>query len=93
MYIETYRHKSGARKLAAELWQKGVARELADEALQELDDQSEEVTRMAEKYLRSHSPDKQKLTAYLLRHGFAYETVKSALRALDVAFVNPYDED
>lgn len=83
IYIDTYRHKSGARKLEAELRAKGVARETVDSALEALEDQTEEVAHIAERYLRTHKPDKRKLTAYLLGKGFDYDTIKSALGNFD----------
>lgn len=83
IYIDTYKHKSGARKLEAELRAKGIARETIEEALESIDDQSEAAMRLAEKYLSSHAPDKRKLTAYLMSKGFDYDTIKSALSDSD----------
>lgn len=81
-YIAAYRRKFGARKLHADLLQKGVSREVADAALEDLDGQADEATAAAEKYLRSHDFDVGLLTAFLLRRGFDYDTVKEALSNL-----------
>ena len=84
MYIESYKHKSGARKIEAELLGKGIERDTVAEALDGLDSQTDAVTRIAEKYLFSHKADKRKLTAYLMNKGFDYDTVKEALGDMEI---------
>lgn len=87
VYVEAYKHKSGVRKLEAELRNKGVAREIIDKALQEAfedtDEQAEAAKRLAEKYLASHKPDRRKVTAFLAGRGFDFDTIKDALREFD----------
>ena len=86
MYVEAYRNKSGARKLEAELRQKGVSRDIIEEELARLDDQTADVLRLAEKWLSSHSPDRRKLTAFLLSKGFSYDDVRESLSELSECF-------
>lgn len=83
IYVEEYKRKAGVRKLEADLREKGVPRRYIEDALAALEDQTDAAAALAEKYLRSHAPDYRKLTAYLLSKGFDYDTVKSALRALE----------
>ncbi len=82
MYVEAYKSKSGARKLEAELRQKGVPREIIEEELEKLDDQTADATRVAEKWLSSHSTDKRKLSAFLVGKGFRYDTVREVVGEL-----------
>lgn len=86
-YIDAYKHKSGVRKLEAELRNKGVTRDIIDEALraafEDSDEQAEAARRLAEKYLASHKRDKRKVAVFLAGRGFDYDTVKEALRAFD----------
>ncbi len=84
LYVEEYKRKAGARKLAYDLQQKGVARSVVDQVLETLDDEqtAADVAALARKYLRSHAYDKRKLTAYLLGKGFAYDAVKAGLEQL-----------
>ncbi len=83
LYVEFYKAKSGVKKLESELRQKGISDDIINEALSEIDDQTESALRLAEKYLRSHAPDKRKLTAYLLSKGFEYDSVREAVKSLD----------
>ena len=86
-YIEKYKHKAGARKLENDLLHKGVPRAVVDRQLQEIDDgqTAEAILALAQKYLRSHAPDRRTLTAYLLSKGFSYDAVKDALREIDLS--------
>ncbi len=83
MYIEAYGKKSGVRKLRAELRAKGVAGEIIDNALSEMNDRTDAVVRLAEKYLSSHARDKRKVYAYLMGRGFEYDTIRQALNDMD----------
>ena len=69
------------RKLSAELAAKGVARHIIESALGESgrDDESELAKIIAKK--RARYPDDQKFMQYLVRQGFGYDDVKSALRS------------
>ena len=76
------RHQSkgvSRRKLEAELRAKGVAPEVINQALAQSrrTDEDELAKVIAKK--RPRSPDEQKLIAYLLRQGFAYDDIRAAL--------------
>ena len=76
------RHQSkgvSRRKLEAELRAKGVALEVINQALAQSrrTDEDELAKVIAKK--RSRYPDEQKLIAYLLRQGFAYDDIRAAL--------------
>ena len=62
---------------------RGVEQRFIDEAISEMEDQTENVTRLAEKYLRSHAPDKRKLITFLLSKGFDYDTVKESVENIN----------
>ena len=67
------------RKLTNELRAKGVDSTLIDEALHASDrDESEELRRVLQKK-RIKYPDEQKLIAYLVRQGFSYDDIRSAM--------------
>lgn len=72
------------RKLNAELLQKGIKREIIDEALVEytgIDEQDALATLIKKK--RNKYADEQKLMAYLASQGFSYGSIKEALQELD----------
>ena len=76
------RHQSkgvSRRKLEAELRAKGVAPEVINQALAQSrrTDEDELAKVIAKK--RPRYPDEQKLIAYLLRQGFAYDDIRAAL--------------
>ena len=76
------RHQSkgvSRRKLEAELRAKGVAPEVINQALAQSrrTDENELAKVIAKK--RPRYPDEQKLIAYLLRQGFAYDDIRAAL--------------
>jgi len=76
------RHQSkgvSRRKLEAELRAKGVAPEVIHQALAQSrrTDEDELAKVIAKK--RPRYPDEQKLIAYLLRQGFAYDDIRAAL--------------
>lgn len=71
------------RKLTAELRAKGVSGSIIEEVLGEsLRSDATELTKMIEKK-RSKYDDDQKLIAYLVRQGFSYDDIKSALSGSD----------
>ncbi len=77
------RHQSkgiSVKKLVAELRGKGVEQTIIDQAVQ---NRTREEKGELEKVLskkRNRYPDEQKLIAYLLRQGFAYDDILTALR-------------
>jgi regulatory protein len=73
----------GRRALAAELRQKGIARETIEAALQNLDEDAlayQAAVKQARKYENLEWADfRRKMNAFLARRGFNYETAKSAV--------------
>jgi regulatory protein len=73
----------GRRALAAELRQKGIARETIETALQNLDEDAlayQAAVKQARKYENLEWADfRRKMNAFLARRGFNYETAKSAV--------------
>ncbi len=73
----------GRRALAAELRQKGIAREIIEAALQNLDEDAlahQAAVKQFRKYANLEWADfRRKMTAFLARRGFDYETAKSAV--------------
>jgi len=84
-WIENRSLTKGAsmRKLIAELKSKGVSDTIISQALSETERTDEvEIQKIIAKK-RSHYPDGQKLTMYLVRLGFNYDDVKRALAEND----------
>lgn len=84
-WVENRNMTKGAskRKLANELRAKGVETGVIDAALAETDrDDQQELQKIITKK-RARYPDEQKLIAYLLRQGFSYDDVKSAVNEGD----------
>jgi regulatory protein len=73
----------GRRALAAELRQKGIARDTIEAALQNLDEDAlayQAAVKQARKYENLEWADfRRKMNAFLARRGFNYETAKSAV--------------
>jgi regulatory protein len=69
------------RKISAELAQKGVKREIADEILAQYTDDQEMVTllQLVEKKRKKYT-DEQKFMAYLAGQGFSYDMIKKAIK-------------
>lgn len=80
-YVETYSGKKGARLMLMELKTKGVSAETAERAVAAVDDQTEAAYRIAVKYTKGKTPDReglQKLYRYLLSKGFSYDEARAA---------------
>lgn len=74
------------RHIQAELRQKGISREVADEILGELTDESEGDTisqLIQSRNLQTKYPDERKLIQYLRGKGFSYGNIKAALQRLN----------
>ncbi len=87
-YLECASKKKGARLIALELRQKGIAEGQVEEALATLDEEEElhSAQALLQKYLRGKALDRetlQKAYRYLLSKGFDYEVAKEALSALN----------
>jgi len=81
----------GKSALKSKLLQKGIAKETIDDVLGETDLNSEELCmKAAEKKLKSlaKEPDKQKrkqkLSQFLMRRGFDWETIRTTFRILNI---------
>lgn len=83
-WVENRSQRKGTsfRKLEAELRAKGIEGGVIREAMQQTSrDEKSELDKMIEKKASKY-PDKQKLMAYLVRQGFSYDDVKTALEDL-----------
>ena len=60
-----------------------MAGEIIDNALSEMNDRTDAIVHLAEKYLSSHARDKRKVYAYLMGRGFEYDTIRQALNDMD----------
>ena len=78
----------GPARVREKLYEKGVPRELWDEALDQLPDNSEHIDRFLQSKLRGRTPDekeKKRLTDALLRRGYSWGDVKAAWNRLGEA--------
>ena len=75
----------GPARTREKLYEKGVPRELWDEALDQLPDNGEQIDRFLQSKLRGRIPDekeKKRLTDALLRRGYSWGDVKAAWNRL-----------
>ena len=75
----------GHARTREKLYEKGVPRELWDEALDQLPDNGEQIDRFLQSKLRGRMPDekeKKRLTDALLRRGYSWGDVKAAWNRL-----------
>ena len=78
----------GPARIRDKLYEKGVPRELWEDALDTLPDQSEDVDRFLRSKLRGRTPEekeKKRLTDALLRRGYSWSDVKAAWNRLGTA--------
>ena len=84
MLVRHYAGKGyGRASIREEMYRRGVDRELWDEALEELPDQSETLDRLIQKKCRGDLSDRRevrRVSDSLLRRGFSWSEVKDALR-------------
>ena len=84
MLVRHYAGKGyGKARIREEMHRRGVDRELWDEALEELPDQSETLDRLIQKKCRGDLSDRRevkRVSDSLLRRGFSWSEVKEALR-------------
>ncbi|MBR6114107.1 MAG: regulatory protein RecX [Oscillospiraceae bacterium] len=71
----------GERRVREELYRRGISRELWDEAMEELPEPDETVSRLLKARLRGRSApeDIQRAQNYLLRRGYSREEVRAAI--------------
>jgi regulatory protein len=83
MIVRHYAAKGyGRMRIKNELYTRGVPKDLWDDALDGLPDQSETVEKLIEMKLKTDSPDKKelkKLTDFLLRRGFGWDEIRPAI--------------
>ena len=75
----------GPARTREKLYEKGVPRELWDDALDQLPDNGEQIDRFLQSKLRGRTPDereKKRLTDALLRRGYSWGDVKAAWNRL-----------
>ena len=75
----------GPARVRDKLYEKGVPRELWEDALEELPEAAEQIDRYLEQKLRGRRPDekeKRRLADALLRRGFAWSDVRAGLNRL-----------
>lgn len=78
-YVRAYSVKSGINKIRADLMRLGAKREAIDEALSEIEDQSEAAYVAAQKWARTHRVfDIRKLKAHLYAKGFEPDDISDA---------------
>ena len=78
----------GPQRVRDKLYEKGVPRELWDDALDQLPDSGEQIDRFLQSKLRGRMPDekeKKRLTDALLRRGYSWGDVKDAWNRLGSA--------
>lgn len=72
----------GPGKIRNELYRRGIARELWDEALEELPEQGDRIDALLRRKLKSDTPDRaelRKAADYLYRRGFGRDEIHAAL--------------
>ena len=78
----------GPQRVRDKLYEKGVPRELWDDALDQLPDNGEQIDRFLQSKLRGRTPEekeKKRLTDALLRRGYSWSDVKAAWNRLGTA--------
>jgi regulatory protein len=83
---QTFRPR-GSRALRLEMWQKGLARDVIDEALEALPDEEETAYEAGHKKLQTfrrldEQEFRRKMLAFLMRRGFPYEDAMAATKRL-----------
>ncbi|MDD6108195.1 MAG: regulatory protein RecX [Clostridiales bacterium] len=83
MCVRHYAAKGyGPGKIRNELYHRGIARELWDEALEELPEQDDRIDALLRRKLKSDTPDRaelRKAADYLYRRGFGRDEIHAAL--------------
>ena len=83
MCVRHYAAKGyGPGKIRNELYRRGIARELWDEALEELPEQDDRIDALPRRKLKSDTPDRaelRKAADYLYRRGFGRDEIHAAL--------------
>ena len=84
MIVSHYSAKGyGAARIKNELYRRKVPRELWDEALEKLPETDDTIDRLIRSKLKGAAPDRKelkKVSDMLLRRGFSYDEIRSAIR-------------
>lgn len=78
----------GPARIREKLWEKGVPRELWDDAMDQMPDSAEQVQRYLESKLHGRVPDekeKKRLSDALLRRGFSWGDVREGMNCFGAA--------
>jgi len=84
----------GKARIQSELYRRGVPKELWDEAMSKAPEPDGALDALVEKKLGGRQPDKKELervSAFLLRRGFTWEEIKSALRRYGARTEDDYE--
>ncbi|MBR5261732.1 MAG: regulatory protein RecX [Oscillospiraceae bacterium] len=83
MTVRHYAAKGyGERRIRDELYRRKIPKEYWDAALEEMPEQDDKIDRLLRSRLKSEEPDRaeiKKATDFLLRRGFGWDEIKSAL--------------
>ena len=82
MYVNTYLNKYGKRKIMFNLEQKGIKRDIIDNALSEIEGQTEAIASLAQKYMKNKEPTREnidKLCRHLLSKGFEWADISPVI--------------
>ena len=84
MCVRHYAAKGyGPEKIRNELFRRGIPKDLWDNALLSLPEQDDQIDRLLQKKLRSHSPGRDELRKaadFLYRRGFHREEIQAAIQ-------------
>lgn len=87
LVVRHYSRKGyGVKKVQEELWKRKVPRALWAEALTQMEDTGETISRLIDQRLKGRTPDQQelgKLQSFLLRRGYSWGDVRDALQRYD----------
>ena len=73
----------GRQRVEQELWRRGIEKNLWDEALQEMPEESDALDRFIESRLRGEAPDpkeEKRVADALARRGYSWDEIKEGLR-------------
>ena len=85
-FVESRKNSKSRKEICASLMQKGLSKEYIDEALAECYSEEDELQTIASLLQKKHfsaencsKEEKTKITGYLMRKGFGYESVRKVL--------------
>ena len=88
-FVKSKSKKYGSLRLKSELRAKGISSDIIEEILngvadgdEERPSESDNAYAIAQKYLRSHTSDKQKLRRFLAARGFTWDAIGTAVNRL-----------